>query len=143
MLKRCIYIFGPFFLLLAMFASLNNLGFIDVTKISAYELDGISSLTDKMRYYASVCNQSANDFSLPNINYVTPIGVSSWMFESLIQGLQTIVRSIIRLGSFLLLGGSVLFDFLNDLVAILRYFVNFMYSSDKTGGFWSIIWKSW
>lgn len=143
MLKRCIYIFGPLFLLLAMFASLNNLGFIDVTKISAYEIDGVSSLTDKMRYYASVCNQSANDFSLPNIEYVVPYGVSPWAFKTFIEGLQTIVKSIIRLGSFLLLGGSVLFDFLNDLVAILRYFVNFIYSSDTTGGFWSIIWKSW
>lgn len=143
MVKRCIYIFGPFFLILAIFASLNGLGFIDISRISSFEIEGVSSLTNKMRYYASVCNQAAIDFSLPNIDDTILIGVSPSIFRSFLEGVQFIVKSVIRLGSFLLLGGSVLFDFINNYVAVLRYFLNFVYSSDSTGGFWSTIWNAW
>lgn len=144
MLKRLLWTFGPFFLVVALFASLQGLGFLDLSQVDKYRSSGISSLAEKLRYISGVISNSSHDFDFksllkPSSSFGDPNSI--WNTTILILG--TICSNIVKLGSFVLLGGSVLFDMLNDVFALLRYFYDFVMSSDTTGGFWSTMWKTW
>lgn len=144
MLKRLLWIFGPFFLAVALFASLQGLGFLDLSQVDKYRSSGISSLAEKLRYISASISNSSHDFDFHSmLKYSSSIVDPNSFWNSTILILGTICSNIVKLGSFVLLGGSVLFDMFNDVFALLRYFYDFVMSSDTTGGFWTTIWKSW
>lgn len=144
MFKRLLWTFGPFFLVVALFASLQGLGFLDLSHVDKYRVSGISSLADKLRYFSATISNSSHDFDFSSmLKHSSSFGDFNSIWNSTILILGTICTNIVKLGSFVLLGGSVLFDMLNDVVSLLRYFYDFVMSSDITGGLWSTIWKSW
>lgn len=148
MFKRLVFYCGMPFLVLALYCSLMELGFLDLTNLDSYKVSNLSSISDELRYLSSVYRVTFTDFDENAVNqfmseYVAKLkedsGSMTYILGSLLEGIQSLVNSFVHMGATTLLGGAIMIDFINSFIAMLNMFVDLAYGN-MSGGIWSNTW---
>lgn len=150
MFRRLVFYCGVPFLVLALYCSLMELGFLDLSKLDSYKLSNLSQLSDKLRYWSSVYRVTFSDFDSNSVNqfmseYVSKLkedtNSMTYILGSLLEGVQSLVNSFVHMGATTLLGGAIMIDFINSFISMINMFLDLAYGN-ISGGLWSNTW-SW
>lgn len=143
MFRRLVYFCGVPFLILALYCSLMELGFLDLSKLDSYKSSSLTSISEQLSYLSRVWRSTYQDFDKSAFNSF----MSDWasrsgdgtLAQSVLVGVQSLVNSTIHLGSTILIGGALMVDFVNSIVSMLNMFVDLAYGN-ISGGLWSNTW---
>lgn len=141
MVHRLVVTFSGFFLVVALYCSLSNMGFIDISVLNNYQFGFLTDFSSRLRSWSSVLQAVSKSLDVKAMMGISADN-SAW-YTVILDGINFLIKAVVYLPSFCLLGSSIVVDLLNNICACIGLFYSTAFGANSNGGIWKSAWDSW